>query len=134
MGITVAVRSRVPQVTTLMRERAALVVEKVARDIERDAKLAAPIDTGLLKNSIKAAPVTELHWEVHSPVNYSAVMEYGSAPHIIRARNKKALFWAGAKHPVAEVHHPGTKARPYMTPAAERHAPTFREAMRRIFR
>lgn len=30
----------------------------------------------------------------------------------IRPRNKKALFWPGARHPVARVQHPGS--RPYV--------------------
>lgn len=42
---------------------------------------------------------------------HSAVLEFGSRPHIIEAKNGKALFWAGAEHPVRRVHHPGTPAR-----------------------
>lgn len=37
-------------------------------------------------------------------------LEFGTAPHIIRPRNARALFWPGARHPVLEVHHPGTRA------------------------
>jgi len=41
---------------------------------------------------------------------HSAVLEFGSRPHVIEPRTKQALFWAGAAHPVARVHHPGTPA------------------------
>ena len=42
---------------------------------------------------------------------YAAIHEYGgqTAPHDIVPRNKKALYWAGAAHPVMIVHHPGSK-------------------------
>jgi hypothetical protein len=38
----------------------------------------------------------------------------GTRAHDIVARNAKALFWAGASHPVARVHHPGTQANPWL--------------------
>jgi hypothetical protein len=41
---------------------------------------------------------------------HSATLEWGSRPHIIEAKDKKALFWLGADHPVRKVHHPGTAA------------------------
>lgn len=40
----------------------------------------------------------------------AAVLEFGSPPHIIRARNKQTLFWPGARFPVRQVNHPGTPA------------------------
>lgn len=44
----------------------------------------------------------------------------GTRAHVIAPRDKKALFWAGARHPVREVHHPGTKANPFMQKAADK--------------
>ena len=41
-----------------------------------------------------------------SNVNYAAAVEYGTSPHVIKPVNKKALFWPGARHPVAQVNHP----------------------------
>ncbi|MFD6094752.1 hypothetical protein ACFVWN_01055 [Nocardiopsis flavescens] len=46
--------------------------------------------------------------------------EYGTKPHIILPRYKKALYWPGARHPVARVHHPGTVANPFMRRALYR--------------
>ena len=43
-------------------------------------------------------------------------LEFGTAPHIIKAKHGKALLIAGG-HPVFEVQHPGTPARPFMRPA-----------------
>lgn len=41
---------------------------------------------------------------------HSLVLERGSGPHIIEPKDKKALAWPGAEHPVGRVHHPGTAA------------------------
>jgi hypothetical protein len=40
------------------------------------------------------------------------ILEFGSRPHRITARSGGALHWAGARHPVRYVNHPGT--RPYL--------------------
>ena len=40
----------------------------------------------------------------------AAILEHGSRPHVIEPRDKKALFWPGAAHPVRRVQHPGTPA------------------------
>lgn len=45
-------------------------------------------------------------------VKYGGYLEEGTPPHVIRPKNKKALFWSGAAHPVKKVNHPGTKAYP----------------------
>lgn len=49
---------------------------------------------------------------------YAAIHQFGghTGPRIIRAKNGKALFWPGARHPVKSVKHPGSKipARPFM--------------------
>lgn len=45
-------------------------------------------------------------------VKYGRFLEEGTPPHVIRPKNKKALFWNGAAHPVKKVNHPGTKAYP----------------------
>jgi len=38
----------------------------------------------------------------------------GTSPYIIRPKNKKALYWKGALHPVRVVHHPGITANPFI--------------------
>lgn len=46
--------------------------------------------------------------------------EEGTKPHVIRPKNKKALFWKGAAHPVRIVHHPGTPAYKVLGGAVEK--------------
>jgi len=49
---------------------------------------------------------------------YAAIHQFGgkTAAHIIRPKNKAALFWPGAGHPLKSVNHPGSRipARPYL--------------------
>ena len=56
---------------------------------------------------------------VGTDVIYAAILQFGgkTSPHIIKPKNKKALFWPGAKHPVKSVKHPGSDipARPFLS-------------------
>lgn len=49
-------------------------------------------------------------------VEYGGILEEGSKPHIIKPKNKKALYWKGAAHPIKQVNHPGTKGKPVIEP------------------
>jgi HK97 gp10 family phage protein len=57
---------------------ASKVVAKVALDIEAAAKVAAPVDTGFLKNSISTT-VEGLSAEVGPTASYSMYVEYGTS-------------------------------------------------------
>ena len=48
---------------------------------------------------------------------YGPMHHDGTGPHVIRPKAKRALFWPGARHPVRGVHHPGTRANPFLTNA-----------------
>ena len=45
---------------------------------------------------------------------YAIYVHSGTHPYIIRPKNKKALYWKGALHPVKLVHHPGISANPFV--------------------
>ena len=54
---------------------------------------------------------------------YAAYVEFGTGAHIIRAAPGEELAFPGAGGGTVfaeEVHHPGTEAEPYLTPAATR--------------
>ena len=92
------------------------------------------IKTGHLRRSI-AFKTTMTEGIVHtSNVKYARVVEDGSKSHIIRAKNKKALYWQGASHPVKQVKHPGTKAKPYLIPAFEDEKPKFIENLKEVIK
>lgn len=88
----------------------------VVQDIAADARALVRVDTGRLKNSIEWE-ISGLTGRVSTDVSYWRYVEYGTAPHVIRPKTKKALHWEGAAHPVAKVNHPGTAAYPFMRPA-----------------
>jgi hypothetical protein len=55
--------------------------------------------------------------KVGTDVPYAKYVIGGTRPHDIYPRDKQALFWAGAEHPVRMVHHPGTKPNPFLSDA-----------------
>ena len=74
-------------------------------------------DTGRLRSSI-ASNVTGDGVEIGTNVAYAAIHQFGgrTPPRTIRPRRKKALFFPGARHPVAKIEHPGSDipARPFL--------------------
>ncbi|OKI04929.1 hypothetical protein A6A06_09545 [Streptomyces sp. CB02923] len=104
-------------------------VERTGTDVQNEARRLAPVDTGRLRSSIVARQTgggRRVGYEVGTNVNYAAAVEYGTAPHVIVPKNKKALAWPGAAHPVTKVNHPGTAARPFLRPAVEKTSFFFR--------
>lgn len=98
-----------------LREAIQPVLNQVAQEVEEDIKRNAPVDTGELVRSVRrrgsVIRITAPHWHF---------VEYGTRPHIIRPRVKRALWWPDAHHPVKQVYHPGTQAQPFIRPAALR--------------
>lgn len=88
------------------------VLDQVTEEIEDDIKLGAPVDKGDLVKS-----VYRRGHRVYVGTEYWHFVEYGTEPHVIEPRTKKALWWPGARHPVKRVNHPGTPAQPFMRPA-----------------
>lgn len=98
-----------------------------ALNVETQAKLNATgqnggprVQTGRLRASIHSQLGQDsqgLVARIGSNVEYARYVEEGTEPHRIVPRDKKALFWPGADHPVLAVNHPGTRARPYLRPA-----------------
>ncbi len=89
-----------------------LAKKGIAFDIERELKLIAPVDKGTLRNLIDFEIVDGNI--VFNFVGYAKYVEFGTPPHIIKPKDKKALFWKGAEHPVKSVNHPGTAPQPFI--------------------
>lgn len=53
-------------------------IEAGARNIERNAKIQVPVDTGRLKNAISAYKAGPITWEVVAQTNYAAYVEFGT--------------------------------------------------------
>ena len=97
----------------------------IARRMQNELMLVAPVSTGRLKNSIKVKSTTE--GIIIAMVDYAKFVEFGTLPHIIKPKSKKALkFEIGKKARLEgtkkgkdivfakEVHHPGTRPNPFI--------------------
>ena len=110
------------------------VVKNSAFNIERNAKSSVNVKTGHLIRSI-STKMGDMEATIHtSNLKYAPMVEFGTRPHIIRAKNKKALYWKGATHPVKQVNHPGSKAKPYLIPAFEKEKDQFLEKLKEVIR
>lgn len=94
--------------------------EIAARQVVARAKILAPVDTGRLRASIRVERRSffglRQRWTIGSDVEYAPMVNDGTRPHIIRPRRAKALkFKVGGKVVFARiVHHPGTRANPFL--------------------
>jgi hypothetical protein len=101
----------------------------------RESKLLVARKTGNLGRSIHVEGVTETSAKLVAAESYAAYVEFGTRPHEITPNAKKALRFAasasgrrltgsprvGAAVVFAKrVHHPGTKAQPFLLPGAQK--------------
>ena len=112
------------------------VLKKSGFNIEAKAKLNiannGSVKTGHLRRGI-TTDIGNMEVTVHtSNIKYARGVEEGTRPHIIRAKNKKALYWKGAKHPVKSVRHPGSKAKPFLIPAFEKEKEVIMKDLEKI--
>lgn len=103
--VTVA-DARLAALPAELRAKAGDAVWKTASDIEADAKAAAPVRTGNLRNSIQAQRTGPLEALVSVGADYGIFVELGT------------------------VRRPAT---PYLGPAAERHRPAFLAAIASLY-
>lgn len=72
-----------------------------------------PWRTGFLTQSFRAQMTPGmLRW--FPTADYAPHVEFGTKPHVILPKNKLALYWPGAAHPVRKVNHPGSKPNRFM--------------------
>jgi hypothetical protein len=94
-------------------------MDHLAEDVRSDASRFAPVDTGRLSTTIVSYRHGERTWRVHARAPYAAWVELGTLPHTIRPVNARALRWINESgiHFASIVHHPGTRAQPFLRPA-----------------
>lgn len=98
-------------------------LREAGRQVVNRAKVLAPVRTGRLRSSIRAEPPRILSLRgsltVGSDLEYAAFVNDGTRPHEIRPRTKQVLkFTVGGRTVYAKVvHHPGTRARPFLDQA-----------------
>ena len=116
------------------RDNVQKAIKKSAFNIEAKAKNNLKANRSVVTRHLTRNVVTQmgdLEATIHtSNVKYAIIVEKGSKPHIIRPKNKKALYWEGAKRPVKLVNHPGSKAKPFLIPAFESEKDKFIENLK----
>lgn len=96
------------------------VVSRITNAVKRDAVRGCPVDQGDLMESIRAEH-QGLIGRVWVGTNHWHATEYGSPPHLIQVRNRKALYDAETGTFFGRrVEHPGTPSQPFMRPAIYR--------------
>ncbi|BFH66250.1 hypothetical protein J27TS7_10960 [Paenibacillus dendritiformis] len=110
------------------------VVENLARKAEGDMRMSFPWKprTHTAHRALHAGveeSKDKVTMYLSHGVRYGGILEEGSKPHIIRPKDKKALYWSGAKHPVRAVKHPGTKPRAIVQPTAVKYKGKLRDAL-----
>lgn len=77
-----------------------------------------PVDTGELRRSL-GVQIEGNRVLIGPKAAYAPYVEFGTKPHTIKPKTKRALkFRVGGQWIyAAEVHHPGTKAQPFVRPA-----------------
>jgi phage virion morphogenesis protein len=126
-----AINSRLSDMTPIMRQIAGIMQDAVEENFAQQGrprwKPSARAsreggmtlqDTGRLAASITSRS-TGNQAVVGTNVVYAAIHQFGgkTPAHVIKPKNKKALFWPGASHPVKSVNHPGSNipARPFLS-------------------
>lgn len=103
-----------------MRGASRRELEIAARQVMNRAKVLAPVDTGRLRASIRIESrrtfTLRSVFTVGSDVSYAPMVHDGTRPHTIRPKRAQALrFRVGGRVVYAKVvHHPGTRARPFL--------------------
>ena len=91
--------------------------------VRTDAQSTVPVRTGMLKKSIQqTVQDSPLIGKVIVGQPYGKYIEYGTKPHTIVPKNASVLAFpiGGSMVFATSVNHPGTKAKPFMTPAIEK--------------
>ncbi len=101
-----------------------------------------PVDHGRLAGSFALEQtMDDMTWRIWSAVEYARAVNEGTGihgptgqPYEILPVEAKALFWPGARHPVARVMHPGQPGQHYAEQALEMTEPRIEEFARRAVR
>lgn len=67
-----------PRIRAGLEPAAARVVAKVAQDLQGDMQVRAPYEFGVLKASIRAYRIGDLHWRIIVGAEYGIYQEWGT--------------------------------------------------------
>jgi hypothetical protein len=114
-------------------EHAAIEGAEEARRVGRYQDRTGRLRSGIVAHFVSSSG-RSVTWEILSPAPYSVYVENPTRPHIIRARNARALrFEAGGQTLFRkQVQHPGTPGFPFMGPGYQQAERTLWRELERI--
>jgi HK97 gp10 family phage protein len=71
--------AKLDQIARKSQKRAEGIIKTAALEVESRAKQRAPVDTGALKNSLRATEREKLLWQVADGVEYGIFQELGTS-------------------------------------------------------
>ena len=120
-------KSRTHQVCENIASRMGIKAKSIAPWTDRTSHARQSINSG-----VEARGNTFVLWVAHG-ARYGRYLEKGTAAHVILPKHRKALYWAGAEHPVKKVNHPGSRKYPAIVPAAQAGQRELERAIRRLW-
>lgn len=116
--VTVNLSDNLANLGGLSKEMISEGLNKTSQELIRNLMINSPVDHGLLKQwAVTGQSDTEVN--IQSPAEYAVYQNYGTDPYLITPKNKKALFWPGADHPVKMVQHPGITGKHFVEESIE---------------
>jgi len=118
-------------------------INRIVLKIERDAKRNAPVNKkgggGNLRQSIRSMMIGPARGKVEAGAGYAVFVHEGTRPHIIRIRQRKVLANKREGKIFGKVvHHPGTKANPFLQKAVDDNEnfidKEFESAVKKVFK
>ena len=92
------------------------MIFRIAVRFQNVLKINAPVDKGILRNSIVVRPTDDSLGLIIKMVEYGKEVEFGTNPHVIVPNTKKALAFGKGENRVVvkSVRHPGTRPNPFI--------------------
>lgn len=124
---------RFPQIAAQEYDTA---LDRSAKKIEGDAVRKAPVNKsfggGTLRQSIGSRKSGPLAYTVAATAAYATYVNFGTRPHVIRAKNAKALANTRTGQFFGKtVNHPGTRAQPFFSDAVKDGEPFINKELSR---
>ncbi len=124
------------QLNQKMAKASMHAIDRVMADCVREAQDRAPMKTGKLRKEIQIlAPAKAVkdgyhgRWGVRKAW-YAWIVEKGSRAHVAKPKDKAALSWPGAMHPIMFAAVRAVMGRPFLGPAADIHYPKTAQYIR----
>lgn len=121
-----------------------------AKDLLKDVKLSAPVNTGAYRDSIQMSETTYDGEYIRTSVytdatvmdsvgreyNLGELIEYGTRPHLIEPVRKQVLKFTidGQTIFASHVFHPGTVANPHFKLSLQKNIPLYRFNIRKALK